>query len=115
MGVNPSIVRTLFRVVAIAEAISWLLLLLAMLCKWILETEPFGLAEGGVPTAGPIHGGIFVAYVVMCVVAYFTFRWNVKTALLALVSAIPPFMTLWFELKADREGLLRPAAARATP
>lgn len=111
---NHSTVRTLFRVVAIAEAISWLLLLAAMLCKWILETEPFGLAEGGVPTAGPIHGAIFVAYVVMCIVSYFTFKWDVKTTILALVSAIPPFMTLWFEVKAEREGLLERPAVDAT-
>lgn len=106
-AVNP---RNLFRTVAIAEAISWALLLSAMFCKWILETEPFGLHEGGVPVAGPIHGGIFIAYVIQCFVARWAFGWNAKTMLLALASSIPPFFTYVFEVLADRKGLLGQAA-----
>lgn len=102
-------VRTTFRIVAIAEALSWALLLSAMLCKWILETEPFGLHEGGVPVAGPIHGGIFVVYVVTTIAAARVFRWNVKTTLVALAASIPPFFTYVFEVIADRRGLLSQA------
>jgi integral membrane protein len=104
--VNPSTVRTIFRTVAIAEAFSWALLLAAMFCKWILESEPFGLHEGGVPVAGPIHGGIFMLYVASCVVAKFVFKWDARTTVLALASSIPPFCTYWFETVADRKGLL---------
>ena len=112
---NPSTIRTLFRTVAIAEAISWALLLLAMLCKWVLESEPFGLHEGGVPVAGPIHGGIFMLYVLMCLVAKIAFRWDVKTLVIALASSIPPFATVWFERKADREGKLQRVGATSAP
>ena len=111
---NPSTVRTIFRTVAIAEALSWALLLAAMFCKWILESEPFGLHEGGVPVAGPIHGGIFVLYVISCVLAFFAFRWDAKTMLLALAASIPPFFTYWFEVVADRKGLLDRSTA-STP
>ena len=103
---NPAVVRTVFRTVAIAEAFSWGLLLVAMVCKWILDAEPFGLAEGGVPVAGPIHGVIFMIYVVTAIVAKFVFRWDTKTLVVALASSIPPFATVWFERKADREGRL---------
>lgn len=103
---NPSTVRTAFRTVAIAEAISWALLLSAMFCKWILESEPFGLHEGGVPVAGPIHGGIFVIYLLSCILAAVVFKWNARTTLLALASSIPPFCTYWFEVVADRKGRL---------
>lgn len=109
--VTPVNTRTVFRTVAIAEAISWALLLAAMLCKWILETEPFGLHEGGVPVAGPIHGGVFMAYVVMCLVARRSFGWDVKTTLAALAASIPPFFTYVFEVVADRRGLLGQTAA----
>lgn len=86
-----------------------------MLCKWILETEPFGLHEGGVPVAGPIHGVIFLAYVVTSIVAAIVFKWNAKTTLLALASSIPPFFTYVFEVLADRKGLLgQPAADPAS-
>lgn len=108
---NPSIVRTIFRVVAFGEAVSWLLLLAAMFCKWILESEPFGLEEGGVPLAGMIHGaGFFMLYLVMCVVCHFYFRWSFKTTIVALLAAIPPFASIWFERKAEREGLLTRSA-----
>ncbi len=110
-GVNT---RTVFRTVAIAEALSWALLLSAMLCKWILKTEPFGLHEGGVPVAGPIHGGIFVAYVITSVAAAKTFRWDARTTLLALAASIPPFFTYLFEVLADRKGLLGQAAAASS-
>jgi integral membrane protein len=113
--VNSSIVRTLFRVVAFGEAVSWVLLLSAMFCKWILESEPFGLEEGGVPVAGRIHGmGFFFLYLVMTVVCHFVFRWNVKTTIVALLASIPPFASIWFERKAIREGLLErePATVR---
>lgn len=107
MGVNPAVIRNLFRVVAFGEAVSWLLLIAAMFCKWVLESEPFGLEEGGVPIAGMIHGaGFFMLYLVMCLVCHFYFRWNFKTTIVALLAAIPPFASIWFERKAERDGLL---------
>jgi integral membrane protein len=113
--VNPAVIRTVFRTVAIAEAVSWGLLLVAMFCKWILESEPFGLAEGGVPRAGMLHGVVFMLYVVAALVSKLVFRWDAKTLVVALVSSIPPFATIWFERKADREGRLSvPAQAGAT-
>jgi integral membrane protein len=114
--VNPSTVRTIFRTVAIAEALSWALLLAAMFCKWILESEPLGLHEGGVPVAGPIHGGIFMLYVASCILAAVVFKWNRRTTLLALASSIPPFCTYWFETVADRKGqLAQPVSVPAAP
>lgn len=103
--------RTAFRTVAIAEAISWALLLSAMFCKYVLESEPFGLREGGVPVAGMTHGVIFIAYVLTTLVARRAFGWSHKTTLLALVASIPPFFTYVFEVVADRKGLLGQTAA----
>ena len=112
---NPAVIRTVFRTVAIAEAFSWGLLLVAMFFKWVLDAEPLGLAEGGVPVAGPIHGGIFLLYVVWTIVAARTFRWNAKTFVLGLAASIPPFFTVWFETWADRQGLLAARREASTP
>ncbi len=101
--------RTAFRTVAIAEAFSWALLLSAMFCKYVTESEPFGLREGGVPVAGMTHGVVFIAYVGMCLVARRSFGWGIKTTLLALAASIPPFFTYVFEVVADRKGLLAQA------
>jgi integral membrane protein len=99
--------RRAFRAVAIAEAFSWAGLLVGMFFKWILETT-----EIGVKIFGPIHGGIFVAYLVMCLVAWRRFGWSFPVAVAALASSIPPFFTVVFETWADRRGLLGTAARR---
>lgn len=95
-------VRTWFRAVAIAEAFSWAGLLVGMLFKYVLSDN-----EIGVQIFGPIHGGVFIAYVAMCLVAWRTFGWRPLTGILALASSIPPFCTVLFEVWADRNGRLR--------
>jgi integral membrane protein len=104
--VNPAVTRTVFRTLAIAEAASWALLLVAMFCKWILEAEPFGLEEGGVPKAGMLHGVVFVLYILATLVSARVFGWNLKTLVLGLAASIPPLFTIWFETWADRTGRL---------
>lgn len=107
---DASTTRTAFRTVAIAEAISWLLLLSAMFAKYVTESEPFGIREGGVPVAGMIHGIVFVLFIATSVVAWRTFGWSTKVLLVALVSSVVPLATYVFEVGADRHGLLgRPA------
>jgi integral membrane protein len=98
-----------FRVVAVAEACSWALLLVGMFVKWVLR-----VSEIGVTVFGPIHGGLFIVYVLVTLLAARRFRWNVPTTLVALAASIPPLATLWFERRARRRGLLdqvSPAAA----
>ncbi len=82
-----------------------------MFLKWVVAADPHAGAEGGVPIMGPIHGAIFIAYVVMCLVARRSFGWSVKTTLVALAASIPPFFTYLFEVGADRKGLLGQAVA----
>ena len=89
---SPPAVATTFRVVAIAEACSWAGLLIGMVFKYLVVGN-----EIGVQVFGPIHGALFVGYVVVAIVAAHTFGWRWPTALLALACGIPPFATLWFE------------------
>jgi integral membrane protein len=72
-----------------------------MFVKWVLRTS-----EIGVTVFGPIHGGLFIAYVTITLVTARTFRWSLVTTLLALASSIPPLATLWFERRARRMGML---------
>jgi integral membrane protein len=97
----PQPVARAFRIVAIAEAVSWVLLLAGMFVKWVLKTS-----EVGVQLAGPVHGAVFVAYVVVSLVAWRVLRWSFGTALLALVASVPPLCTVWFERWAQRAGHL---------
>ena len=105
---NPRAVATAFRIVAIAEAASWLGLLSGMYVKRVLETS-----EVGVQVFGPIHGTIFVGYLVVAVLAARVLGWSRRTTVLALVAAVPPLVTVWFERWATRTGRLHARAAEA--
>ncbi len=105
---TSSRLRTAFRAVALAEAVSWACLLVTMVLKWVVQDDPHAGLEGGVPIAGPIHGALFVAYLVMCLLARRAFDWSTRTTLIALAASVPPFLTAVFESMADRRGLLTP-------
>jgi integral membrane protein len=104
--VNPGSVATAFRIVAVAEALSWVGLLAGMYVKYVPQTS-----EVGVQVFGPIHGGIFVAYVVVALIASRLLRWNAATTLLALAASLPPLATVLFERWASRTGRLPARAA----
>lgn len=107
---DPSRVRLWFRVVALAEAFSWLGLLIGMYFKYVPETT-----EAGVKIFGPIHGGIFIAYLLVSLLARRAFGWSLRTTAVALVSGVPPFATAAFEVLADRRGLLSPQPTPVSP
>ncbi len=98
---NPRTVATVYRIVAVAEALSWIGLLAGMYVKHVPRTS-----EIGVQVFGPIHGGIFLAYVAVALVAGRVLRWNAGTTLLALAASVPPLATVWFERRATRLGRL---------
>ena len=105
---DPRTVARVFRVVAIAEAVSWLLLLAGMFVKWVLAAS-----ELGVQLAGPVHGAVFVVYVLVSLLAWRVLRWSPRTAALALAASVPPLCTVWFERWAQRTGRL-PVGATAS-
>ena len=98
---DPRTVARVFRVVAVAEAVSWVLLLAGMFVKYVPETT-----ELGVQIFGPIHGGVFLAYVVIALLTARTLRWSPRTTVLALVCSLPPLATVWFERLATRNDRL---------
>ena len=87
--------RSVFRAVAVAEALSWAGLLVAMFFKWVVAEDPHAGAEGGVPIMGPIHGGVFVLFVLTSLVAWRVFSWRLGTLALALASAMPAVSFRW--------------------
>jgi integral membrane protein len=94
---------TAFRVVAVAEALSWLGLLTGMFFKYVVDA-----GERGVQIFGPIHGTVFLTYVVVTLLTWRSQRWSLPVGLLALVASVPPFCTVLFETWARRTGRLRP-------
>ena len=93
--------RRLFRTVALAEAVTWALLLLGMVLKYVT-----GTTELGVRVFGMAHGVVFVAFCVTTVVVAVDRRWSAGRVLLALASAVPPFATVPLDRWAERRGWL---------
>jgi integral membrane protein len=93
--------RGLFRALAVAEAVTWALLLTGMFLKYVTETT-----ELGVQVFGMVHGVVFIAYCLVTLLVAIDQRWSLGRTVLGLVAAVPPFATLAFEAYADRRGLL---------
>ena len=73
------------RYIAFAEATSFLALLVASYLK------RQGEGELGVQILGPIHGALFIVYVIVALNLRDRAGWSVKTTLLILVGAVLPF------------------------
>lgn len=96
--------KRLFRAVAVAEAITWALLLTGMFFKYVPETTELGVRIGGM-----LHGVVFVAYCLTVLVVAVDQKWRVGRVLLGLLSAVPPFFTIWFDLAGERRGFFADA------
>lgn len=95
---------TLFRRVAVAEAVTWGLLLAGMFVKYATQAPDLG--ELGVRVFGMAHGVVFVAYCLATVVVAVDQRWSFRLLVAGLAGAVPPFATVPFERYAERRGAL---------
>lgn len=83
-----------FRIVALGEGVSFLVLLgIAMPLKYLA-----GLPLA-VRVAGSAHGALFVAYVAFIVFFVAKKRWNGQLAIEAFVAGFLPFGTFWLDRK----------------
>ena len=103
-----------FRLIALAEAVSWVGLLVGMYFKYLGSPR----TEIGVKVFGMAHGLIFVAFVVTGLLVGIVFRWGVRTWLLALLASVVPLCSVIFLIWVDRTGRLGiasvPDSSRAT-
>lgn len=93
--------RTLYRRLALAEVVTWALLLVGMVLKYVTATTDLG-----VRVFGMAHGVVFIAFALATILVAVNQRWTVKDTVLGLASAVPPFLTVWFEKRQDRRGQL---------
>ena len=98
-----------FRLIALAEAVSWAGLLVGMYFKYLGSPR----TEVGVKVFGPIHGGIFIAFVVAAILVGLAFKWGIGTWILALLASIVPLGSVIFVMWADRTARLGSAGRSA--
>lgn len=93
--------RSLFRGLAIAELVTWTMLLVGMLLEY-----GAGLGDLPVRIGGSVHGFVFLAYLVVTTVVAVNQRWSFGATALGWLSAVVPYATLPFEVGVARRGML---------
>jgi len=87
-----------FKIIAIAEGISFLvLLLIAMPLKYMMQIpEP-------VKYVGWAHGVLFVLYGVLLLQVFIVVKWSFVKTLVAFLVSFIPFGTFWLDAKINKE------------
>ena len=93
--------RLFYRILAVAEAVTWTLLIGGLLMKYVWD-----LGDVGVRVGGTVHGFVFLAYAMTAVLVGVNQRWSIPLIALGVVTAIVPYATIPFDLWADRSGRL---------
>ncbi|PWC06141.1 DUF3817 domain-containing protein [Mycetocola zhujimingii] len=101
VSVSP---RLFYRTLAFAEAVTWTLLILGLLMKYVWV--PGEVGDLGVRVGGTIHGFVFLAYAMTAVLVGLNQRWSIGLIALGVVTAVVPYATIPFDLWADRTGRL---------
>lgn len=105
-GLQP---RLFYRIVAIAEAVTWTLLIAGMVLKYVLLIDtPFTFA------AGFLHGLVFITYAGTVILVGVNQHWPVGRIAFGIVTAIVPYTTIpfdrWLEKRGHLDGDWRRAA-----
>lgn len=90
----------LFRVLAIAEAITWTILIAAIIARAV------GAPGVVVTVGGGIHGFIFLSYAATAILVALNQRWHLGVGVLAVASAVIPYATIPTEIWLHRTGRL---------
>ncbi|MFJ4651456.1 DUF3817 domain-containing protein [Nocardia sp. NPDC088792] len=104
------------RFFGIAEVPSWVLLFIGSALK---RADALGIADQPIKwpvmVFGMLHGLIFLAYAISCLLASREYEWPGRTTGLALLSSVVPFSSVFFERWAIRTGQLGELSQGATP
>ena len=92
--------KKLFNVFAKAEAVTWTLLISALIAR------AAGLDPALVGVAGGIHGAVFLGYAVTAALTGANQRWGFGKTALAVALAIVPLATVPFETRLQKNGSL---------
>ncbi len=84
----------IFRITALLEGVSYLLLLfIATPIKYLYEDPQY------VKMLGMPHGILFMAYVVLAILISANIKWSTKTLWIVLIASVIPFGTFYIDKK----------------
>jgi integral membrane protein len=93
--------KKLFRLFALAEAVTWTLLIGGLILRATVGVPSMAFA-----LVGGLHGAVFLAYGVIASLTGVNQRWGLGRTVLAVALAIVPYATIPFELYVQRSGEL---------
>lgn len=93
--------NVLYRLVARAEAVTWTMLIIALILKYMVK-----VGDWPVSIAGFIHGFVFLTYAVMAVLIGMNQRWSKALIFGAAATAVVPFLTIPYHTRLERQGKL---------
>ena len=83
-----------FRIIALLEGVSYLLLMAAAVYKRMPEGNDEYVQLLGMP-----HGLLFVAYIALAIFLQTIYKWNTKTFIVILLGSLIPFGTFYVDKK----------------
>mgnify|MGYP001197426191 CR=1 FL=1 len=85
--------KNVFRLIAILEGASYILLLIATLIKYILHNEQY------VKALGMPHGVLFILYVLLAILLSKYMKWNNTNLIIIILASVIPFGTFYIDYK----------------
>jgi len=85
--------KNIFRLIAILEGISYVLLLIATPIKYLLDNEQY------VKALGMPHGILFILYIVLAFFIQRTMKWDNKKLIIVMLASVVPFGTFYVDYK----------------
>lgn len=92
--------RSFYRIVAVAEAVTWTGLIAGMVLKYGFDMPLAVLVTGSV------HGLVFIVYALTAGFVGVNQRWSTGRIAFAVATAVIPYATIPFDIHLDRRGLL---------
>lgn len=91
-----------FSLLSLIEGLSLLVLIFVA-----VPVKYFFLHDSLVKVMGPIHGGLFLLYIVFAITTSVEYKWNIKTVIILFVASVIPFGNFYCEHKIIRPQMKR--------
>ena len=85
--------KKIFRLIAILEGVSYILLLIATPIKYVFDNEQY------VKALGMPHGILFILYIALAFFIQNKMQWNNKRLIIIMLASIIPFVTFYIDYK----------------
>ena len=85
--------KVTFRIIALMEGVSYILLLLAVPIKYVFHNEYF------VKLLGMPHGVLFLFYILFAILLKRKMGWDVPTLCIIMLGSVFPFGTFYIDYK----------------